>query len=409
MRIANPFVFWFLRHPHFFTIHWLTKFKYLTGKSKGVGILRVTFPEECHLIPRTNHPMPKFIFLLLFSLTAIATDPDPYTLIKSGHYKQARTILEAKLKQNPKDANALWQMAQVKIVYKDLDGALQMAEQAVALDDNNSYAHCMVADAVGSKIETAGIFSKLGMGKRIRNEAERAVALDPKNVKCLDIMVDFHREAPGILGGDKAKIPEYIQKMIAADPVQGHMKEVELALKDKQIAKIEPAYKALLAEAPHDYRALVLVGGYYLSDGGGKKFDLAEKYARDAIKIDPNSMDGYSLLAQALIQQNKDAEADAVLAQAEKDAPYSLNAHYQAGKAFLVLNRNLPTAEKYIRKYLTQEPEPTTPPLAAAHWRLGLVLEKEGKKPEALKEVQLALQMKPDLKQAEPDLKRLKG
>jgi len=345
----------------------------------------------------------------MLAISPASTDPDPYTLIKAGHYKQARTLLEAKLKQNPKDANALWQMAQVKLVYKDIDGALQMAEQAVALDDNNSYAHCMVADAVGSKIETAGVFSKMGMGKRIRNEAEKAVALDPKNVKCLDIMVEFHRQAPGLLGGDKAKVPEFVQKMIAADPVQGHMKEVELALKDKHIEKIEPAYKAILAEAPHDYRTFVLLGGYYMSDGGGKKFDLAEKYARDAIKVDPSSMDAYSLLAQALIQQNKDTEVDAVLAQAEKDAPYSLNPHYQAGKALLALNRNLPTAEKYIRKYLTQEPEPTMPPLAAAHWRLGLVLEKEGKKPEALKEVQLALQMKPDLKQAEPDLKRLKG
>jgi len=349
------------------------------------------------------------MLLLLIATACFAADPDPYTLIKSGHYKQARAILEAKLQQNPKDVNALWQMAQVKIAYKDFDGGLQLAEQAVALDDNNANAHCMVAEGVGNKIESAGIFSKMGMGKRIRNEAERAVALDPKNVQCLDTLIEFHLGAPGIVGGDKNKVPDLLQKMIAADPVQGHMKEVELALKDKQREKIEPAYKAILAEAPHEYRTFVLVGGYYMSEGGGKRFDQAEKFAREAIKIDPTSMDGYALLVQALIQQNKDSEVDSVLAQAEKDAPHSLNPYYQAGKALLLANRNYPSAEKYFRKYNTQEPEPTTPPLAAGHWRLGLVLEKEGHKPEALKEVQLALQMNPNLKAAEPDLKRLKG
>jgi len=56
-------------------------------------------------------------------------------------------------------------------------------------------------------------------------------------------------------------------------------------------------------------------------------------------------------------------------------------------------------------KYLTQqEPEGNTPPLAVAHWRLGLALEKQGKK----QELQIAVQMKPDLKEAQKDLKRLK-
>ncbi len=45
---------------------------------------------------------------------------------------------------------------------------------------------------------------------------------------------------------------------------------------------------------------------------------------------------------------------------------------------------------------------------ADAHWRLGLVLEKESRKSEAVTEIQVAVNMKPDFPEAKKDLKRLK-
>jgi hypothetical protein len=54
------------------------------------------------------------------------------------------------------------------------------------------------------------------------------------------------------------------------------------------------------------------------------------------------------------------------------------------------------------------EPEAGEPPLAAAHWRLGQVLEKEGKKTDAIVEMEEAVRLQPDLKEAKEDLKRLK-
>jgi tetratricopeptide (TPR) repeat protein len=54
-----------------------------------------------------------------------------------------------------------------------------------------------------------------------------------------------------------------------------------------------------------------------------------------------------------------------------------------------------------------QEPEGNTPHLAAAHWRLALVLEKEGRKADAIAELQTAVKLKPDFEDARKDLKRL--
>ena len=62
-----------------------------------------------------------------------------------------------------------------------------------------------------------------------------------------------------------------------------------------------------------------------------------------------------------------------------------------------------------MRTYLSQDPEGLTPPLSAAHWRLALILEKEGRKADAIKELEEALRLEPDFENAKKDLKRLKG
>jgi tetratricopeptide (TPR) repeat protein len=101
-------------------------------------------------------------------------------------------------------------------------------------------------------------------------------------------------------------------------------------------------------------------------------------------------------------------DLDAAMARAEKNVPDDFGALYQAGKALLLSGKDLPRAERYFRKYLTMEPEGGEPHHAAAHWRLGLVLEKEGNKPEAIAEMEEALRAQPDFKEAKEDLKRLK-
>jgi tetratricopeptide (TPR) repeat protein len=60
-----------------------------------------------------------------------------------------------------------------------------------------------------------------------------------------------------------------------------------------------------------------------------------------------------------------------------------------------------------VRAYLSQSAEGNEPSLAAAHWRLGLILEKEGHKDQAKQELQEALQLDPSLEAAKQDLKRL--
>jgi tetratricopeptide (TPR) repeat protein len=97
-----------------------------------------------------------------------------------------------------------------------------------------------------------------------------------------------------------------------------------------------------------------------------------------------------------------------VLSQSEQANRDDLTAFYQAGRTLLLDNQALPRAEEYLRKYLSQPPEGFAPPLSAAYWRLALILEKEGHKDEAIKELQESLRLQPDFDTAKEDLKRLR-
>lgn len=146
----------------------------------------------------------------------------------------------------------------------------------------------------------------------------------------------------------------------------------------------------------------------YLSPKTSKP-EAAEQQARALLALDPHRADGYSGLALVYASADRLADLDALLADAEKAIPDNFGAFYQAGRVLLTQGKELPRAERYLRKYLTQEPEAGTPGLAQAHWRLGQVLEKEGRKAEAVSELEQAVKLKPDLDEAKKDLKRLRA
>ena len=88
--------------------------------------------------------------------------------------------------------------------------------------------------------------------------------------------------------------------------------------------------------------------------------------------------------------------------------PDNLYAHFRAANNCLNRKVELPRAEGYFRRYLAMEPEPGSPGLAATQWRLGLVLEAMGRKPEAIREIETSVNMDGSNQAAKADLKRLK-
>jgi len=218
-------------------------------------------------------------------------------------------------------------------------------------------------------------------------------------------LIDFHMEAPGIVGGDKKKAYQYAEEILRIYPARGWLAKARIARKEKQTGQLESLYlKAVEADA-RNYDARITLVGFY-STGAEPKYDIIEKHSREAVGIAPDRAAAYSQLAALYANQQRWKELDAILAQAEKNVPDNLSPFYQAARNLLLKGADLPRAERYLRKYLTQPPEPDAPSHAAAHWRLGNVLEKMGRTGEACRAYREAIRLDPKLEDARKDLKR---
>ncbi|HWX24914.1 MAG TPA: tetratricopeptide repeat protein, partial [Vicinamibacteria bacterium] len=209
----------------------------------------------------------------------------------------------------------------------------------------------------------------------------------------------------GIMGGDRKKANALAEEIARIDPAAGFRAEARLAHEDKNTEREEHAFLRALQADPHDYQAEVSLASFYALQQHNQ--EQAEKHARAAIELDPERAEAHSILVGSLATQKRWADLDAALLQAERDVPEDFYPDYQAGRVLLLGASDSTRAERCFRKYLTQEPEGGTPDLGAAHWRLGLVLEKEGRLSEAVAELQTAVRLNPGLPEAKKDLKRL--
>lgn len=348
-----------------------------------------------------------FILSLSLAQTAWSADSAPESLLQAGHLKRLRAWAEPQVAANPNNAPAAYYLASARQELGDLDGALPLAEKALSLDPNDARYHLLVANICIAQAQKAGLFKGLGLARRFRDEATKAASLDPNSIDAREALMEYYFEAPGIAGGDKKKAWALADEIGNIDHVRGLLAQATLAGKEKNPAKQDALYQQALTAAPHQPLVLNAAAAFYSSDSQ-KKYALAEKDALAALKLDPDRVAPYAILAIVYASTERWKDLDAIIAQSEKNDPDDFGTHYQAAKVLLLTGKDLPRAERYLRQYLTIEPEGGEPPWAGAHWRLGLVLEKEGKKTEAIAELQAALRLQPDFKPARDDLNRLK-
>jgi tetratricopeptide (TPR) repeat protein len=341
----------------------------------------------------------------LLPVACLYAADQPQALMDGGHHKRLRAMAEPLFRDRPNDPEALWMMSFVKLSWGDHKTAIDLAEKAVAADGKNPRYHLALAEAVGDEAQKASILRQPGLARRFKKELETTLSLDPKNVSAMKYVILYDFEAPGIMGGDKTEGRAMAGRIMRVDAVEGYLAQVMLARYDKQDSRVEELLRKAVDAGPNSYQAHFTLANFCL--GTVKKYAEAEALARAAIRIDPGRAAAHTVLAAALTAQDKWAELDAALAQSEKEVPDDLTPYFRAGLASLARADQASRAERYFRKYLTQEPEPFGPKHSSAHWRLGQALEKEGHKAEAVGEWQMAVKLDPE-SPAKADLKRVR-
>jgi len=253
----------------------------------------------------------------------------------------------------------------------DSDAAIDILEKAVAQSPKNADAHYTLGTAYAARVQAGGILAAAKYASRIREEWLTASTLDPKHVEARFGLVQVYAGAPGVMGGSFEKAFEQAKEIKAIDPVVGH-------------------------------RAYALVYSQQ------KKPDLANKEYADAIREEPGSAKARGYYGQYLagVERNY-AAAFAEFEAALKLDPQYMAALYHLGRVASLANTNLARGEEALKQYLAHTPKENEPTLASAHYFLGAVYEKEGKKAEAKQAYETALKLNPTLKAAAEGLKRV--
>ena len=356
-------------------------------------------------------PISLVVLAVLLAIAAetqtAAGNDSPEALIEADHWKRARDHVEPRLKSDPKDLQALFIMARYREAAGEFEAALALTERLLAINPKNADYHCLLAFIYGRQVVRAGLFRKLGLIRRIKREAETALRLNPNHIEARLILIEYFRLAPGIVGGDKNKARALAEEVVKLDPVRGYIAQANFAHEKEKTSEMAELYKKAVEANPQSYHAVITMARFY-TYGAQRNFEFAEKNAAEAMKLDPLRAAAYSLLAQGYARQERWQDLDDILDQAERNVPDNLNPYFQAGRIVLQQGKDFARAEGYFRKYLTQEPEPTSASHAQAYWRLGQTLEKQNRKAEAVEAVRTALKLDPNLEGAKRDLKRLR-
>jgi tetratricopeptide (TPR) repeat protein len=308
-------------------------------------------------------------FILLAAGTLAAVDTDASLLLKTGRADEALRALNTTVAQSPNDARAYNLLCRVYYQLELWDDSVRACEKSVSLDPQNSSYHLWLGRAMGRKAEIANPFTAFNLARKVKTEFERAVALDGNNLAARSDLSEFYLEAPAFLGGDKKKARQQADFVSTHDPALGSC--IMARVEEKQATgRAEAEYKKAVAASPAPSLYWVELAHFYRRAGRLNDMETAASQSLAAARPgDVTEFDVANLLLHA--------------------------------------GRNFAGAIQVLQRYLAQENPSEDGPVFQAHYLMGTLLEKQGRKKEAAQEFQAALRMASQYKPARDALARV--
>lgn len=267
---------------------------------------------------------------------------------------------------------SLFGQAQELMRRQQFAAAVPLLEKCVAAEPGSSKFHQWLGRALGLQAAQKGITSSMLSIRKVKAAFEKAIELDALNLEARNDLAIMYIAVPRLLGGSKAKAAEQVAFIRRHDPAL----------------------------------AMQIDGDFLASE---KKYDAAlAAYTESALL---HSRPIIHVRISLVHQQNKEWEkAFAALERAlALDASHPL-ALYQIGRTAALSGQQLDRGEKCLRTYLAMpvREELENPSIAAAHFRLGNILEKKGDATGARAEYETSLKIDPKQKLAREALAKLK-
>ena len=277
-------------------------------------------------------------------------------LFTARRYSAAKAVLEAVARGEPREADAPFYLGRIALVEGDVDAAVRWLEAAVRVDGHDAVRHLRLGQAYGQRALRGSRLRALFTAPKARAELERAVALDPDLVEARLALVRYYLVAPSFVGGSLAMAEAQVADLRRRAPYRGHIAA------------------ALVLEARHD-RA-----------GAEREYELA-------VREHPDS--GAALYALGLFYQRagRSDEAFTAFEGAVRADSTQTAALYAIGRLAAERGERLGRGEEALVRYLAKPPPEDSPPLSSAHFRLGAIYERTGRRELARRQYEAALRI----------------
>lgn len=251
-----------------------------------------------------------------------------------------------------------------------IDDAVDAGQKAVESMATDARAWLWAGRAYGQQAMAASMLMKPKWAGRTRDAYEKAVELDPNLLDARFDLIQYYLMAPEFMGGGRDKADAQVQEIAKRDEALGKVASGQLAMVDKKQDDAEKLFREAVTLAPDNLRAQMALSGYL--QGRGRWNDV-----------------------RALWQQR--------LATTPDD-PMSI---YQLGRAAALSGEELESGLAHLDAFIAKGNVPDDLSIGAAHWRRGQVLEKLGRREDAIAALQIASQDPTVAERAEEDLERI--
>lgn len=202
-------------------------------------------------------------FLVISLCLSAAAAATPKELLAAGRVDEAIQVLQQQVKQSPLDGEASNLLCRAYFMLDDWDAAIPQCEHATVRAPQNSLYYLWLGRAYGEKADKAGVFSAMGLAKKVRDSFARAVELDPNSWEARTDLAEFYTEAPGIVGGGKDKARSQADALMATNPAMAHWVLARIAEKNKDSAAAEREYRAAIEASHSGARAWLNLANFY--------------------------------------------------------------------------------------------------------------------------------------------------
>jgi tetratricopeptide (TPR) repeat protein len=251
------------------------------------------------------------------------------------------------------------------------DSAIAHFEAATRTNPRSSAAFLWLGNSLGRQAQGGTLPMKMRLAPKIRDAYSQAVTLDGSNIDAREGLMQFHMQAPAMMGGDKAKAREQADAIFALNPFRGLSAQITLA-----------------------------------SSSGDKP--AVERYLAQATTQFPDSVLGWANLVAVQADAMRGSDAFATIARWEARQTNPMYRLFAIGRTAAVTGQQLDRGVQALQQYLRGRRTPNDPPFANANLRLGQIYERQNKKSQARAAFEAALATNPNLRDAQLALERVK-